>query len=175
MFVAANNIVASNCVGKNVAIVESSDPGPLAPPSATELKNIGPMKHCVSKLPTTTPTTTPTVADDGGSSFGDSSLGGNTSINNSNALGGSDSSSGSNAGSSDANGSSDGGASGDVHVKTSRRALTSRSELLVASNLPLGLPEAPHGLDRVATFLLGVGLFFLLRKPVANVIKRVVG
>ena len=43
---AADKLVSSNCTGADRRIVTSSDPGPLAPPTATAMRAIGPMLHC---------------------------------------------------------------------------------------------------------------------------------
>ncbi len=43
---------------------------------------------------------------------------------------------------------------------------------LIASELPLPSPATTGGVDRFATLLLGVGLYFLLRKPVRKLLAR---
>src|SRR4029077_19202716 len=52
---AANALVQSNCTGASRRIVTNTDPGPLAPSTATEMRSIGNMLHCeaVPQAPTT--------------------------------------------------------------------------------------------------------------------------
>jgi hypothetical protein len=174
---AANQLVRSNCVGNDRTIVQSSDPGPLAPPTATAMKSIGTMLHCEAATPNpTNGSTTTTIASassptvgtpgfnsasgfdsGGGSSFGP---GGSSGTGSSSNLSGASAQGGSGPGGSSARGPT--GSSG-----------TGRNALLTASKLPLDLPAGATGTDRLAAFLLGAGLYLIVRKPLGRLLPRI--
>jgi hypothetical protein len=148
---AANQLVKSNCAGNDRHVEESSDPGAYAP-DLPAVKAIGTMSHCVSGGPAAPAATT---GGGGGTTgtFGGTSSGGTGSGTTATAAAATDASS---------------SASTDGAVKVKRRADGS----LIASELPLPSPATTGGIDRFATLLLGVGLFFLLRKPVGKLFSR---
>jgi hypothetical protein len=166
---AADQIVNSNCVGSDRHIVQSADPGPLAPASATAMQSIGTMAHCVANGTAVGVTTTTTFHAFGSTS--DFSDGAGTSFSDSGTNGGGFASS--NPATSDGAVSPDGSAADDggTNAPAAATATTPRSVLLTASKLPLGLPASRSGTDRLATFLLGVGLYLLLRRPFARLIR----
>jgi hypothetical protein len=161
---AADDLVRSNCTGADRTVVETDDSGPHAPATATAMQAIGTMLHCeaapgaTTTTITVTPTTSPSViaggsngssatsADNGGASSG-SSIAPKSSLPKA------------------APDSSD-VAVGPIVVHTKR------STLLTTSKLPFPVPGGASGTDRLATFLLGAGLFLLLRKPAARMTRR---
>jgi ABC-type phosphate transport system substrate-binding protein len=160
---AADQLVKSNCIGADRVVVSSSDPGPLAPPTATAMRSIGTALHCEpvaspsSTVLSSTSTTTPLleVPVEGVSEPPNGSVnsaGANTSSNP--------------TGAQTAPASADG--SSDVVVVRSRKAA-----LVTTSKLPLPIPGGASGTDRLATFLLGALLFLLLRKPATRLSHRV--
>jgi hypothetical protein len=185
----ANKLVQSNCPDAKGEIVQSSDPGPLAPPTATEMKSIGPMLHCEPPGGVATTTTTTVVPPPGGStggtsgntgsgsssdfgSSGGSSFGTGSSSSSSSSSSGSTASSGTSTGSSSSGSGSTSG-SGGTTVVVHKKSGSNQSALIVATNLPLPQPDGTTGADRLATFLLGVGLFLLLRKPATRLVQRI--
>jgi hypothetical protein len=146
---AANQLVSSNCSGNDRHVEVSTDPGPDLP-NLPATKTIGPMAHCVSGGPAATAASTGTGGDTGTFDAAGTSSGSST------------------AASSDAasTGAAGGTASGDVTLRRSSNGS------LVASELPLPTPATTGGVDRLATLLLGVGLYFLLRKPVRRLLAR---
>ncbi len=173
---AANSLVTSNCTGSDRHIVSSSDPGPLAPASATAMKSIGTMLHCEPVAAATTTTTTFSSAGNpssdnfgGGGSF--SSSAGSSSFSSASSTGASTSGfSSSDTGSSSSGGSTASGGGGSTSSSPSGG---SGNALLVASQLPLPQPGGASGTDRLATFLLGVFLYLLFRKPIARLFHRI--
>jgi hypothetical protein len=163
---AANQLETSNCVGSDRKLVSSSDPGPLAPPTATAMRSIGNMLHCesvvvipvttttVSSAPTTTATAFPAVGSEGG---GNSVIPGVSSV-----FPGGSSSSPTNVVTPPDSSSSN------AEVPTQAQ----KSGLLTAFKLPLPTPSGGGSSDRLATFLLGAFLYLLLRKPIARVARR---
>ncbi len=182
----ADQLVQSNCVGSDRKIVLSTDPGPLAPATATAMKSIGPMAHCEQVGPpppsssttvttATTFTTTPTTSALGplGSDFSDGT--GSTGDTGTGSVG----SAGTGGGASGANpGSSGSGGivvSGNGNASENNPAPSAQlTGLLTASKLPLEQPDRSSGTDRLATFLLGVGLYLVVRKPMARLARKVV-
>jgi hypothetical protein len=170
---AANELVVSNCTGADRRIVSNTDPGPHAPASATAIKSIGNMLHCEAVPSVVTSTTTATTAPMGSNpsssaSGGFTGVSGGSSAVTSAASAGSGSSPDTRVASSAAlsdEATSGGGGTG----KTSS---SGRSALLVATRLPLPVPTGSTGVDRLATFLLGAGLYLVLRKPVARLARR---
>lgn len=146
---ATDAFVRSNCTGNDRHVVESTDAGPLVPEVPT-VKTIGTMAHCEPGAPT----------DNGGGSGGS---GGSSGSFDSSSLTSTGSSSGSAGAATDAGAGSAGGGIGSKHGAVA---------VLSASKLPLGLPPAAGGVDRIATVLLGVGAYFLLRKPVRKLLRR---
>jgi ABC-type phosphate transport system substrate-binding protein len=161
----ADQLVTSNCTQDNADIVASTDPGPMAP-DVDEMKQIGVMLHCVETSPTATtsaPTTTPVTANNfnnGGSNFGGEVTSGAGALGSGGSTG---TSGGGDSGSADGNGGGKGGNS------------SATNAMLTASKLPLPTPGSTPLPDRAATFLLGAGLFLLLRKPVTGFAKRALG
>jgi hypothetical protein len=178
---AADHLVASNCTQPGEAIVSNSDPGPMAP-AVLASQHLPTMLHCIATAPPPSSTTTPT-SPAGGGPGGASSFG--------NSTGGFEAADGGSGSSGFANGETSGAAAG--NVGTSADGATSsgtsasgangsgRSDggtanaLLTASHLPMLPPGSAPTTDRVATFLLGVGLFLLLRKPVTAFARRALG
>jgi hypothetical protein len=146
---AADNLVKSNCTGNDRHVEESTDPGPYAP-DMPGVKAIGMMEHCVSGAP-------PAAASGGSGSGTTGSFDG---VSSSGSLTAAPAATGSTGASASADGST-------TKVKVKRSA----TGALVASDLPLPSPATTGGIDRLATLLLGVALFFLFRKPV----KRLLG
>jgi ABC-type phosphate transport system substrate-binding protein len=147
---AANQLVSSNCTGNDRHVEQSTDPGPDLP-NLPAVKTIGMMQHCVTGAPPAT-----------GSSDGFAGQSGTFDSTGTS----SGSSSGTVAASASSTATAAGGAAADVKVR--RRADGS----LIATNLPLPAPSTMGGVDRFATLLLGVGLYFLLRKPVRKLLAR---
>lgn len=163
---AADHLVASNCTQAGEKIESSSDPGPMAPKRAA-MNKIGTMLHCVATEPATTTTVTESPTGPTGSDLGTetgSDLGDTSSAD----LSGS---SGDSSGGTGANGS---GATpgGTTATGATRGGGTTADAVLTASKLPLPDPVSVPASDRLATFLLGVGLYFLLRKPAAALARR---
>jgi hypothetical protein len=160
----ADRLVTSNCTQDNAEVVASSDPGPMAP-NVDEMKQIGTMLHCVETSPTPTTTAPPPATtsnfEGGGSNLGGSggSFTGTVSGSGSGNAGGT----GSNVGG-DTTDSNSGSESGDP-----------AAAMLTASKLPLAAPGSTPLPDRAATFLLGAGLFLLVRKPATAFAKRALG
>ncbi len=171
---AADAIVNSNCVGPDRHVARSTDPGPLAPESATAMRSIGTMAHCVSNG-TAVGVTTATTFHAGGASSNDLSDQGSTGLPGSGTSGEKFGSSGAATTSPDGTASAARSTAEDGGTSTPGDATgTSRSALLTASKLPLGMPASHSGTDRLATFMLGVGLYLLLRKPCARLFRRLV-
>ncbi len=172
---AANALVTSNCTGSDRHIVSSSDPGPLAPASATAMKSIGTMLHCEPVAAATTTTTTFSSAGNTGSdNFGGGSS--FTSNDGSSSLSSASGTGASNSGysSGDTGSSSSGGSTGSGGGSSSSSASSgSGNALLVASQLPLTQPGGASGTDRLATFLLGAFLYLLFRKPIGRLFNRI--
>jgi hypothetical protein len=174
----ANQLVTSNCVGSDRKVVASTDPGPLAPDSATAMKSIGTMMHCEPVESATTTTTVP----GGGGGTGDNFGGGDTFNSGGSVTGdGSSFSSGSSTGGATTSGytSSDGGSGSSGGSTASGGGSTapghggSGNALLVASQLPIPAPGGASGTDRLATFLLGAFLYLLFRKPIGRFFHRI--
>lgn len=169
----ANALVTSNCTGSDRHVVSSSDPGPLAPASATAMKSIGTMLHCEPVAAPTTTTTT--VSNGGGSDFGAGFPSGVSDT------GGSSFSSGTGTGATTSGySSSDNGTStGDGSTSSGGGGTTpahnggSGNALFVASQLPIPAPGGASGTDRLATFLLGAFLYLLFRKPIGRFFHRI--
>ncbi len=170
---AADKLVSSNCTGSGRRIVTSSDPGPLAPPTATAMRSIGPMLHCEPVSPSTTstsaaPTTTtvgaatattlPMTPPPIDNSFATVPFATTGTVQSVPVTTGS-------AGSA--------GSSNTTRTTTGVAHEVSRSVLLTASRLPLAQPAGASGTDRLATFLLGAVLYLLLRKPVGRLARRI--
>jgi PBP superfamily domain len=146
--VAANQLVKSNCTGNDRHIEESSDAGSFAP-DLPAMDSIGTMSHCVSGG--TGGSTTSDDLSGGSSSFDSQSFSSGVSSSDSTAAPVTES----------ATTTVDG-----VEVKRSA------SGALIASQLPLSSPATTGGVDRLATLLLGVALFFVLRRPVKKLLAR---
>jgi hypothetical protein len=170
---AADALVTSNCTGADRRIVSSSDPGPLAPPTATAMRSIGSMLHCEAAPASSTstvaaPTTTTSLG--GPSATLPSSVrpaGGAISpappavnVTNPSTAASTAPPATAAAGTLGADGS--GGPAAD-----------SRSALLTATKLPLPQPGGASGTDRFATFLLGALLYLIARKPVGRLARRI--
>jgi hypothetical protein len=167
---AADQLVQSNCTGSGMKLESSSDAGPMAP-AAMDDANIGPMLHCVATRPATS-TTVPTTVTTAPSSFdaaGNAGSDGFTDGSGTTSGGASALAAGSSEGSETA-----AGATGGVEGAASGSAATADA-LLTASHLPMPAPGSVPLPDRAATFLLGVGLFLLLRKPVMRFTQRALG
>ncbi len=179
---AADDIVVSNCQGSDRRLVVSSDPGPLAPPAAKAMRSIGPMAHCEPVTPptsstssstTSTTTVTPTTfsstgIDQSGGSPSDigSAVGG---VSSPTVAGGSSPATSGASSTVVPGGPATSGGSGATPSGRSANAL------LTASELPLPAPgSSAPGSDRLATFILGVGLYLLLRKPFSRLARRIV-
>jgi hypothetical protein len=162
---AADQLVTSNCVGSDRKIVESTDPGPLAPATATTMRSIGTMEHCVptgpppppttTSSPSTSPSTPTTAAPFTDTTFASGQTG--TGQSNSSAT--------------------TTPTVSPVTIVTvpagkSPPSTKPRSFLLTASKLPLDSPAGASGTDRLTTFLLGAALYLLLRKPLARAFSR---
>jgi ABC-type phosphate transport system substrate-binding protein len=170
---AANNLVLSNCSGKDMKVVASTDPGPMAPASATEMKQIGSTLHCEA-TGATTPTTTITSPEGNSFTFDNSPSVDTGSFSNGSLSSGSsglDTSSSSNDVSGGSTGA--GGSAGSTSNGSGSPAATLNAQLVTANDLPIPAPTGTSGTDRLATFLIGVFLYLLLRKPVARMAKRV--
>jgi hypothetical protein len=142
---AANTLIESNCAGK---VIENTEAGPYAP-DLPELKSIGTVKHCTTEPKEAPPTTIP--AGSGSFTATDFSTGAATTT----------------GGATDApTASSSSGTGGDGDGSRSISAA------LTATKLPLPLPSSLARLDRLATILLGAGLFLLLRKPVSRMLAK---
>jgi ABC-type phosphate transport system substrate-binding protein len=159
---AADDLVRSNCTGADRVTVDTDDPGPHAPATATAMRAIGTVLHCEpapgATTTTVSPTTTPTFTSGGT----DSSSA--TGTDNSAATSGS--ATAQNSARPTPASASSGADVGPIVVHTKR------STLLTTSKLPFPVPGGASGTDRLATFLLGAGLFLLVRKPAARVIRR---
>jgi ABC-type phosphate transport system substrate-binding protein len=161
---AADQLVRSNCTGADRVIVSSSDPGPLAPPTAIAMRSIGTALHCQpaasdsTTSPSTTSTTPPLLETPAG---GDGDTTG-APVAASTSSGGSSQS----AGRSNSTTPADEGL-GAVVIRSRKSAL------ITTSKLPLPVPAGASGTDRLATFLLGAVLFLLLRKPATRVAHRI--
>jgi len=171
---AADALVRSNCQGADRQVVVSSDPGPLAPATATAMRSIGAMAHCAPAAPATSTSTTPTMSAPASSTPTTAApvapsavpAGGSPSLGSGAPLG----SGATGAGRTATGGSDTATADGGETIPITRNALTG---LLTASKLPLPAPGATSGGDRLATFLLGAALYLFARKPVARVARRV--
>jgi hypothetical protein len=177
---AADAVVQGNCVGTDREIVKNSDPGPLAPPDATAMRSIGPMLHCVAVVPSSTTTTIAATGSNGTSSTDNGSgvlpFSPSSSGSGGSSSGGSSSGATSSGSASSANNTGSAAAanneSPDVVVAKRKTVEKHQSELVAATNLPLPIPTGQTGRDRLVTFLLGVGLYFLLRKPATRLFQR---
>jgi hypothetical protein len=171
---AANQLVTSNCTGSDRHIVSSSDPGPLAPASATAMKSIGTMLHCE---PVEKPTTTTTTFSSGGgvgtdnfgSGFSDTGSAGSSSLSSSSGTGAT--TSGYSSG--DSGSSTSGGSTASGNGSAASNSSGSGNAALAASQLPLPIPGGASGTDRLATFLLGAFLYLLFRKPIGRLFHRI--
>ena len=145
---AANQLVASNCVGSDRKIVTNDTVGPLAPASATAMRSLTNIQHCVAVPKPATTTTSPASSNFGGSSSGgfNGASGDFANGSNSSSDGGTSSPSAANGGSNTSSGtnSSDSGGTG----ATSPNAKTI-SQLLTATNLPIPAPTGESGADRL--------------------------
>jgi len=182
---AADQLVRSNCVGGDRKIVSSSDPGPLAPATATEMRSIGSMLHCeavggtIGQTPPAKPGTAPTAPGSSSTPLG--ATGGAASSPLGAASVGASSASGTSGSGSPSSGaalaSSAAGAARSASDTTSgsgsggASAKNKHTGLLVANQLPLPMPGGAGAGDRAATFVLGAGLFLVLRKPVAALVR----
>ncbi len=149
---AADQLVRSNCDAPDRHVVESSDPGPSAP-DLPAIKTIGTMLHCAPGAPA------PAAAagaggSSGGAAFSAASAG----------YGGTSSGAGSTALATSETGATATG--GELGRKSGVAAA------LAATKLPLGLPPASSGLDRLATLLIGAGAYFAFRRPVRRLLAR---
>jgi hypothetical protein len=177
---AANALVQSNCQGSDRQIVTNTDPGPLAPATATEMKSIGSIDHCepapgattTTAAPSTTATTVPSTpgATSGSAQGGfDSSSGNPSSLSGAGDLTGT----GVQQGTGGPHGTVGPGGVGGTRPGTRPAASAGHvNALLTASKLPLPIPGGP-GADRLATFMLGAVLYLVLRKPVARLARRI--
>ena len=182
---AADQLVRSNCVGSDRKIVSSSDPGPLAPATATEMRSIGSMLHCEpagGTIGQTTPSSSGTAPNapgssstpSGGSAGSSSSPLGSSSLRASGASGASGSaspSSGAALASSAASGARSISDATSPSGSGGANAKNKHTGLLVAGQLPLPMPGGAGAGDRAATFVLGAGLFLVLRKPVTALVR----
>jgi hypothetical protein len=175
---AADQLVEGNCVGADREIVASADPGPTAPASAAAMRAIGNALHCEPKpgVPQTTTTTTlpliapppvtPAVTPSLGNDTGSTSLATDSSgVTNTS---GSDTTPATSASTDTGSPNAVDRGGGPVVVVKKHSA-----ELVTVSHLPFPSPVGASGTDRLATFLLGVFLFLLLRKPVARYAAKV--
>jgi hypothetical protein len=179
---AANQLVRSNCVGNDRQIVQSSDPGPLAPATATAMKSIGTMLHCEpsSSAKNGTTTTNPSLSSPGGPGSGAAAAagfdagfgGGGSSLGPGGSLSGGGG--GGSAGGADAGGRAGGNGAGGTSVNgsTGGSGGAGSNALLTASKLPLDVPIGATGTDRLAAFILGAGLYLLVRKPLSRLLPR---
>jgi hypothetical protein len=176
----ADALVKSNCVGADRMIVTNSDPGPLAPPGATEMKSIGPMLHCTTFVaaPTTTttvvPTTTPSInSTQSNTGTGTSNSVSDTGLATSSDTGNGTSSSGSaGANNSAATSSSASNSSSSPGESTHTIVVRKRNGLLTASQLPIAASTGPTSFDRLGAFVLGAMLFLLFRRPIGRMFQR---
>jgi hypothetical protein len=167
---AADALVKSNCAAAGGQVVASADPGPLAPASAKELASIGSMLHCEpAPAPTTTTTTVAPTTSTTSPTFAQAAFGGGT------ATPTQDTTAPANATITAGGVVGVGTTAGRTTeaTPTTSRPQPPRSLMLAATQLPLPTPQGASGLDRLATFVLGVLLFLLLRNPVKRVAKRV--
>jgi len=141
---AADQLVQSNCQGK---VITSDDPGDYAP-DLPEMKAIGTMARCTSepKDPSAAP---PPPPASGSFDSGTFSSGASTT-------------------------STDTGATTTAATTSSddEEAGSIESVALAATKLPLPFPSGASGVDRLATLLIGAGLYFLLRRPVQRMLAR---
>jgi len=150
---AANKIVQSNCVGADETIVKSSDPGRLAP-DLPGMKSIGDMLHCnplvapSTTAPATSPRSTLSTSAVNPASVSQSTLPTLTPP---------------------ASAAAQSTATANDAVKSRKTA----TGALAASNLPLDRPGSDDTADDVATFLLGAGLYLVLRGPAVRLYARV--
>jgi PBP superfamily domain len=170
---AADELVASNCTGADRQIFTTSDPGPLAPATATAMRSIGPMLHCeAAAAPTTSTVAAPntTTSVRGPSSTSPSTV---TPAGRSFATAG--------PGAVATNPSVVGSTKTPTTVAGSTPAVDTSggtgaeqgSVLLTASKLPLPQPGGASGTDRLATFLLGAFLYLIARKPLSRLVRRI--
>jgi hypothetical protein len=177
---AADHLVESNCTQPGMEIVSSTDPGPMAPAALTS-QHLPAMKHCVATAPATSSTTAPATVGSGSTPGGSENFGSGTGTFGTGdngtvsglATGASGAASGGGAGTS-------GPASGGPNSATAggrgaNNGSGASSALLTASHLTVPPPGSAPPADRVATFLLGVGLFLLLRKPAMAFARRALG
>jgi hypothetical protein len=138
--------VASNCTGTDRSTFQSADPGKYAP-DVPEMKAIGTMTHCQNGGAPAAPTST----FDGSSPSFDSSFAATSSV---------------------ASTAAPTTAATDTTVVVAKKDKHRGAAALAASRLPLPIPGAGSGIDRLATLLLGAGLYLLLRKPVGRMLRR---
>lgn len=161
---AADDLVRSNCVGGGRAVFTSSDPGPFVP-ALPALGQIGPMLHCglASPTPTSTTTVPPTTVATTPTTF--SNLGVPTSPFSTTPA---------------PTRSTTPSTAGTTPTRVATSSTTTSSTVaripaaLSVSKLPLSGPSSSNGGDALATFLLGAGLFVVLRKPAGRLAKLVV-
>ena len=142
---AANQLVVSNCTGTDRSTFQSADPGKYAP-DVPEMKAIGTMTHCQNGGAPAAPTTT----FDGSSTSFDSAS----------------------SPTSNSSSSATAAPASDTSVVVAKKETHRGAAALAASRLPLPVPGAGSGVDRLATLLLGAGLYLLLRKPVGRLLRR---
>jgi hypothetical protein len=179
---AANHVVESNCTQPRMEIVSSTDPGPMAPATLTS-QHLPAMKHCVATAPPATSSTTAPPTTGPNPPGGAANLGGGTgsfgSSDNATASGLATSPSGaaSGGGGATSSGTASGGSSNPATAggRGANNNSGASNALLTASHLTVPPPGSVPPADRVATFLLGVGLFLLLRKPAMAFARRAFG
>ena len=151
----ANKLVKSNCTGADRTMTESSDPGRLAP-DLPALKSIGKMEHCQANTPSTT--TVARLPQSNSSNFGGTPAFSPSPFNTLTPLPAAPTVSADTASS----------------AGTTNQQVTKKiSGVLVANRLPLPEPGSENGPDRVAAFVLGVGLFLIVRPALRRLLPRV--
>jgi hypothetical protein len=141
---AADEIVRSNCKDK---VVENTDPGPYAP-DLPDMKTIGTMAHCTGG---STDTPAPPAGDIPAGSTSDYSSGIVSSSNVS---------------------TSAPPVATEPVADTPEATKQQRDAVLAATKLPLPFPSSTSGIDRLATLVLGAGLYLALRRPVRRMLAR---
>jgi hypothetical protein len=173
---AADSLVLSNCVGADRRVVSSSDPGPYGS-KIPALASIGTMLHCeptgVPESTTTVPTTTPTTFNPAlnPNGFPDSGInGGSSSLDTGTGI----ATTGPGAATATANGTGTGHNGHTGGTGGTGTADANKAELATATHLPIQ-SSGTTGVDKLGAFLLGVVLYLLLRKPVAQLARRATG
>ena len=160
---AADDLVRSNCVGEGLATYTSTDPGPYAP-DLPALKAIGPMLHCGATSPTTTSTTSP-VTTTTTTTTPTTLLTPTTTFSGTNIV--------NPVGSSGVvtPTSEPAGPTTTVPKRNTTTTIRHIPGALSATKLPLPGPTSSSGVDNLATFVLGAGMFLFGRRPVGRLAK----